>query len=253
MLLDHWQILHTQAKKAQQAEIEWTSFIEKRRYRFMAVEDDRIIIQRISGGNDAIISKKSANTAIERLRIAGRLPKTQLFPSVVGETTLIFLYPAIHWDYKNREIYWKDADNLEKALAFVEDAEDDQLEKILVAINKRRNQSKFRKALLALYGHKCAISGTNIEQLLEAAHISIHAKSGINSSNNGILLRKDLHRLFDCNLLRIHPKTLTVHIDKTITDPQYTQLKNRVISLPLNGSRPSELYLQKKWDEGVRS
>jgi hypothetical protein len=87
---------------------------------------------------------------------------------------------------------------------------------------------------------------------LEAAHIFRHVVSGINKNENGILLRADLHRLFDCNLLLIHPETLTVHLDDSVSDEQYRIFDNAKIRLPVDGSRPSRTYLLQRWNEAKK-
>ena len=71
------------------------------------------------------------------------------------------------------------------------------------AIKIRRGQGKFRERLLAAYGRTCAISGCKIVDLLEAAHIRPHAEEPNYSVTNGLLLRADLHTLFDLGLLAV--------------------------------------------------
>lgn len=77
-----------------------------------------------------------------------------------------------------------------------------------------RDQSAFRKNLLDLDG-KCAISKISIPEVLQAAHIVAVKDGGYEVVNNGILLRSDLHLLFDCNdkILKIDADGY-VHIDK---------------------------------------
>jgi hypothetical protein len=66
----------------------------------------------------------------------------------------------------------------------------------------RPDQGRLRKRLLGLYG-ACAVSNESTEQALEAAHIIEHSASGASSERNAILLRADLHTLFDRGMLRI--------------------------------------------------
>ena len=70
----------------------------------------------------------------------------------------------------------------------------------------RRGQPAFRRNLLAAYEGRCCVSGWGPEAVLEAAHIEDHAKTGLNSLANGLLLRSDLHALFDEGLLRIESR-----------------------------------------------
>ncbi len=72
-----------------------------------------------------------------------------------------------------------------------------ELEYTYQRIKKRLRQSKFRKELLKAYNNTCAITGSQVIELLEAAHIQPY--NGVHTSivTNGILLRSDIHDLFD--------------------------------------------------------
>lgn len=56
---------------------------------------------------------------------------------------------------------------------------------------------------------QCAISGCRIEEALEACHIKPHSAGGQATEDNGIILRRDLHRLFDLGLIALEPGSLT--------------------------------------------
>jgi hypothetical protein len=71
------------------------------------------------------------------------------------------------------------------------------------AIKIRRGQAKFREDLLAAYRRTCAVTGCRIVDLLEAAHIRPHAEEPNYSVTNGLLLRGDIHTLFDLGLLTV--------------------------------------------------
>lgn len=66
-------------------------------------------------------------------------------------------------------------------------------------------QSYFRADLLKKYQFKCVISGCDQPFALEACHIVPHADEGESHLRNGLLLRADLHRLFDNGLLAFSP------------------------------------------------
>lgn len=70
-------------------------------------------------------------------------------------------------------------------------------------IKTRRGQRRFRQALLKAYGSRCVLTGCRVEDLLEAAHITPHAEHTDYRVSNGLLLRADIHTLFDLNLLVI--------------------------------------------------
>jgi putative restriction endonuclease len=61
----------------------------------------------------------------------------------------------------------------------------------------RLGQGAFRVQLTDAYFRKCSISGEKTLPVLEAAHIKRFSDSGPNHLSNGILLRADLHKLYD--------------------------------------------------------
>jgi hypothetical protein len=71
-------------------------------------------------------------------------------------------------------------------------------------VQVRPEQPAFRAAVFRAYGGRCAISGCAVPEALEAAHLfGRDWKDGHNSAADGILLRRDLHTLYDRGLLRI--------------------------------------------------
>ncbi|PQV63440.1 HNH endonuclease, partial [Abditibacterium utsteinense] len=76
-------------------------------------------------------------------------------------------------------------------------------ERIPVSIKRRRGQANFRNSLRGAYNDTCAITKCNSHHALEAAHISPYRNVSSNSITNGILLRADIHSLFDLNLIAI--------------------------------------------------
>lgn len=93
----------------------------------------------------------------------------------------------------------------------------------------RQGQEKFRKHLLAAHGGKCAVTGCSVIEVLEAAHIASYNGSHTNSIGNGLMLRSDIHRLFDSNLLAIDPNHMVVRICKTICNSEYNEFDNKPI------------------------
>ena len=74
----------------------------------------------------------------------------------------------------------------------------------------QRSQAEFRKMLLGTDGRRCAVTGETCEEVLEAAHIVGVANGGQEVLPNGILLRADLHRLYDAGKFDICPETGSV-------------------------------------------
>jgi hypothetical protein len=86
----------------------------------------------------------------------------------------------------------------------------DERERIDRQIRARRGQKAFRDALRARYGNQCVISGCALLCIVEAAHISPYLGQKDNAPDNGLLLRADLHTLYDLDLIAIEPASLVV-------------------------------------------
>lgn len=80
--------------------------------------------------------------------------------------------------------------------------------------NVRIGQGAFRVLVTDAYARRCAISGERTLPVLEAAHIKPFS-FGINTTNNGLLLRADLHKLFDTGYV-------------TVTDRYIIEISNRI-------------------------
>lgn len=69
----------------------------------------------------------------------------------------------------------------------------------------RLGQGAFRLMVTEAYGRACSITGEHTLPVLEAAHIKPYADSGPHRVSNGLLLRSDLHRLFDAGYMTVTP------------------------------------------------
>lgn len=67
----------------------------------------------------------------------------------------------------------------------------------------RLGQGSFRIAVTDRYGRRCAVTGEKTLPLLDAAHIKPWAEGGQHTPGNGVLLRTDVHRLFDLGYVTI--------------------------------------------------
>ena len=70
----------------------------------------------------------------------------------------------------------------------------------------RIGQGAFRILVTSAYANACSITGDHTLPVLEAAHIKPFSMSGPHTVSNGILLRSDLHKLFDSGYLTITPE-----------------------------------------------
>lgn len=79
-------------------------------------------------------------------------------------------------------------------------------EKVRYALRRERlGQQWFRKQLVAAYDGRCAVSDCGVSEALEAAHIENYSGPKSQVASNGILLRRDLHSLFDAHLISFEP------------------------------------------------
>lgn len=116
----------------------------------------------------------------------------------------------------------------------------DAAKRVQRAIKDRKGQPKFRKALLRAYRGKCAISGFDGEEGLEAAHIERHRNQSSNNVRNGLLLRADLHNLFDSHLITVNTEKWCVEVDEELLESAYKQYHGKPLRLPKSAAeRPS--------------
>lgn len=109
----------------------------------------------------------------------------------------------------------------------------------------RRGQQAFRSALLKAYESRCAISGCDCPDALEAAHVYPYHGDQTNMPCNGLLLRADLHVLLDLGLISIEPDSLTVVIAQSLKTTFYGDLQGKPVSVPKDPSaRLSKQALQ---------
>ena len=81
----------------------------------------------------------------------------------------------------------------------------------------RPGQAGFRIGLTEAYQRRCAITGENILPVLEAAHIQPVSQQGTNDLTNGLLLRSDMHTLYDEGLLGVTPD-YTIKVSEQIRE-----------------------------------
>jgi putative restriction endonuclease len=108
----------------------------------------------------------------------------------------------------------------------------DQRQKAITEVVRRRGQAKFRKKLLAAYNTRCAITGCDAAEALEAAHIAPYRGDHSDHVQNGLLLRSDIHSLFDLGLISINSTTMTVVIAPELLKTTYGQLASSALLLP---------------------
>jgi hypothetical protein len=100
-------------------------------------------------------------------------------------------------------------------------------------VQMRIGQADFRKKLFDKYGTSCMLTGCKIPAVIEAAHIIPFSDSQNNDENNGLLLRADLHKLYDSNLLGIAPDG-EVYIMPAVSGAGYSDLSGKTLTCVIN-------------------
>ena len=128
----------------------------------------------------------------------------------------------------------------------------DGRERVVASIVRRRGQRAFRRALLAAYNGKCVLTGCRLAEVLEAAHISPYRGVKTNHPTNGLLLRSDIHVLFDLGLISIDPESRHVIVAARLRRTAYGQLHGHRVGEPNDQAlRPSGVALAEhlKWSQ----
>jgi HNH endonuclease len=140
---------------------------------------------------------------------------------------------------KNLEEIAIDRENIGSKLDFNPENLTDARERTNRAIVQRRGQPRFRSELLKAYGGQCAITDCDAESALEAAHIFPYRGTDTNHVKNGLLLRADIHTLFDLNLISIDPNTSKVIISSSLLNTCYKELNGKPLKSPKDYASPS--------------
>jgi hypothetical protein len=112
--------------------------------------------------------------------------------------------------------------------------------KVMQEVIRRQGQKPFRSGLLTAYQGRCAITGCAVEPVLEAAHITPYLGPQTNKVTNGLLLRSDIHTLWDTGLMFLDAD-YRVHVQPTLSDSEYVKLQGQSLTVPSRYEiRPSE-------------
>jgi putative restriction endonuclease len=116
-------------------------------------------------------------------------------------------------------------------------------------VRPRLGQGSFRVAVTGAYAGACAVSGEHSLPVLEAAHIRPYAADGPHDVPNGLLLRADIHRLFDAGYVTVTPEHRFVVSRKLAEEWEngraYYAMEGREIALPAQApDRPDAALLR---------
>jgi hypothetical protein len=96
----------------------------------------------------------------------------------------------------------------------------------------RQGQGKFRLDLLDAYSSRCAATNYDVSEGLEAAHIRPYRGAHTNETRNGILLRADIHNLFDYGIVGVDPEAMKVVLNQRARESKYASLLGQQLRLP---------------------
>lgn len=118
----------------------------------------------------------------------------------------------------------------------------------LEVVRVRRGQRQFREHLLSAQGETCAFTGKAPLRVLEAGHLYSYAQIGVHHQHGGLLLRRDIHRLFDDGWLAVDPDRLRVDVSGQLEHyPQYAELHDRRLRTSLHDEQVG--WLARHWAE----
>ncbi|UMZ73736.1 HNH endonuclease [Natranaerofaba carboxydovora] len=84
-------------------------------------------------------------------------------------------------------------------------------------VTPRLGQGAFRVIVTEAYKRRCAVTGEKALPVLEASHIKPYSKNGPHRPNNGLLLRSDLHTLFDRGYITVN-EDLKIEVSRKLKD-----------------------------------
>jgi putative restriction endonuclease len=118
-----------------------------------------------------------------------------------------------------------------------------------VLVAPRLGQGSFRVVVTDAYERRCAVTAERVLPVLEAAHIRSYAQGGVHRVDNGLLLRSDLHTLFDRGYITVTP-TLRLEVSRRIREDfengrDYYALHGRELRAPARAEhRPAAEFLR---------
>lgn len=113
-----------------------------------------------------------------------------------------------------------------------------------VLVRPRLGQGAFRVVVTDMYRRSCAVTGERTLPALDAAHIRPYSEGGEHAPSNGLLLRRDIHSIFDAGYVTVTPQ-FHFEVSNRIHDDfdngkDYYALHGREIGLPIvPAQRPS--------------
>ncbi|WCE67013.1 HNH endonuclease signature motif containing protein [Sulfitobacter faviae] len=114
----------------------------------------------------------------------------------------------------------------------------DDREAVLVAEEERKTttvkarpeQQKFREAAMLRHGGRCVVTGFTLPTVLEAAHVIPHTGNpAFEVPENSLILRRDVHSLFDAGMIAINPKSGLIVVSSELKATAYRKLDGKSV------------------------
>ncbi|ULB11823.1 HNH endonuclease [Cereibacter azotoformans] len=103
-------------------------------------------------------------------------------------------------------------------------------ERKMTLVKPRPGQAAFRAAAFLRHGERCVFTGTSVPEALEAAHVIPHTGAPeFECPENCLLLRRDVHALFDLFFLSIDPATAEIVVSEKLDGSPYEDLRGTCI------------------------
>lgn len=251
-----WNLIKSVALDALQKDVVWTSTQLGKEYKIKEVTNDRITICREEPHHETRITTNEIHRAMICLNAAGGSVGRRTLNNVVAkETAIVFLHPLLDWfDGGDKigvieQVNARQTEILLTEEIVLNEIENDQIDIYdIIKRKKRKAQDRFKSNLVKAYGGKCCISGVGVSSVLSGAHIEPHSIAGDNSSVNGLLLRADIHKLFDDELIGIDPRSLEVVVHPDLLDTIYRDFNGARLIDRIDGKKPNSKILKKRWE-----
>jgi putative restriction endonuclease len=116
--------------------------------------------------------------------------------------------------------------------AFDPNAIQDNRLKVIAEVRRRQGGARFRSALLQAYDARCAMTRYDATPALEAAHILPYRGPQTNHVANGLLLRADMHDLFDLGLIAVDTSAMRLLLARELIGTEYENYADASLWIP---------------------
>jgi hypothetical protein len=123
---------------------------------------------------------------------------------------------------------------------------------VTAIVRRRRGQREFRFRMMERFGERCAFTGDQPPQTLEAAHLYQYAVRPEHHPNGGLLLRRDHHALFDAKLIAVNPDSWRIETAPVLDRfPTYKSVDGAELRLE-PAQRPDRELIAVHYEEAQR-